>query len=140
MPEVLSLDPGVTTGWALWSCGSLLGAGEYDEVATGNLIDHFTKTGGVVVCEAYIITAETLRRSRQTASLELIGVAKHFARTRDCTFVMQTASSAKKFCTDDRLRAAGWKQRGLGHADDALRHLCTYLVKNKLMEVPRGNG
>jgi hypothetical protein len=138
MPEVLSLDPGVTTGWAMWNAGGMYACGEANQEETGRRIDGMTSNFGsnlVIVCEAYVITAETLRRSRQTASLELIGVAKYFTAVRGSGIVIQTASS-----TDDRLRAAGWKQRGAGHADDALRHLCTYLVKNKLMEVPRGNG
>ena len=145
MLEVIALDPGVTTGVAHWLNGRLHTTAQLDQDMTGDWI-HLAATDRqpgelVVVCESYVVTAETLRKSRQTASLEIIGAVKWLGHYHGFPVVMQQASSAKKFATDDRLRAAGWRQpSSMDHANDALRHLLTYLVKARIMEVPRGEG
>ena len=41
----------------------------------------------------------------------------------------QRPAEAKKFATDDKLKALGWYKGGFGHADDAARHLLVFLAK-----------
>ena len=91
-----------------------------------------------IVCETYTITMETLRKSRQTTALELIGALRWFAIQHGIPFVLQSPAEAKGFGTDAKLEKIGWlKPKAQDHANDAARHLLVYCVKNKIVEVPR---
>ncbi|MGH2669320.1 MAG: hypothetical protein ACRDH5_09440, partial [bacterium] len=85
-----------------------------------------------VVCESYVITRETLRKTRgENWSLEEIGALRWLCRQHDVLFQLQSPSEGKSFGTDAKLEAVRWRYptRG-GHQDDAARHLLTYLWKS----------
>lgn len=97
---------------------------------------------GVVICESFRITQETIRKSRQTASLEIIGVLRWLASSHGHKFVLQTPADAKRFMTDAKLRSLDWYSPTTGgHTNDALRHLGLYLAKTEHnQEVLRANA
>ena len=89
-----------------------------------------------VVCEAYIITVETAKKSRQYYSLELIGILKQCMRDVNMkpeeppvgNLVMHKPS-AKSVISNKQLQAVKlWHRGGAGHANDALRHIAVRLV------------
>jgi len=86
-----------------------------------------------VVCESYIVTANTLKKSRQNWSLEGIGVFRYLARTSDAEFTLQSPADAKTFATDEKLKAMGWHVPGRDHANDASRHLLLYCLKRRII-------
>ena len=137
----LWLDPGETTGWALWYFEQeTLFMAEYEREEIGRFLERWMSTGGrhtVLGCEKFTITAHTARLSQQPAALEIIGVARHLAQKyRAPEFrVDQTPAQAKSFCTDAMLRRLGWYKAALGHANDAARHLLTYLTTTS--QLPR---
>lgn len=139
---IIAVDPGGTTGWARygvqhgsWEAGEIRGRANYMR----HFKDGLAANGDrriLVVMEAFVITARTLKVSREYDSLYLIGACED--RCSDYPLVdfaaLQTANDAKNFCSDDRLRKAGWWSRGGGgHANDASRHLFLQLAKLRLI-------
>ena len=146
MTAVLAVDPGLTTGWATWHYGEpgyftqTEGQMEFLDQAV-QILDIYQPE---VVCEAYIITGETAKKSRQYEPLEIIGALRWECHRRGLPFKLQTPAQAKGFATDDKLKALGWYNASKGgHSNDAARHLLTYMVTqrkdeellNKLLEV-----
>ena len=84
------------------------------------------------MCESYVITASTLRKTRgENWSLESIGALRWMANKHRVEFVLQTPADAKRFADDRKLKAAGWYfPTPGGHANDAARHLMLYLARN----------
>lgn len=127
--NVLAVDPGLTTGVAALSNGNVTltevrGQISFLERAEAHIAFHRP----IVVVEAYIITATTAKLSRQYEPLEIIGALRWMAHKKDVGFVMQTPRQAKDFSTDDKLKAVGWYEKGIGHGNDAARHLLLYMV------------
>ena len=133
MSTVLAVDPGKTTGYALWTDGERV-EGELYAEAFLDYAESVLKTGTVdtVVCERFIITTRTGKLSHAPWSLEQIGALRHLCHVHRVNFVLQNVSDAKKFGTDQRLNLLGWKRpQGAGHARDAQRHLLVHLVRTK---------
>lgn len=152
MKYIITVDPGVTTGFGR----AVLDQGQFTDVwfdqdtdegrFLGLVWDELRENGQdtIIVCEAYIITAETLRKTRQTASLELIGALRWMASFHGAHFELQQPAQAKKLATDARLKAIGWWNKTTrDHANDAARHLflwgCRYRYINPL-EVDRAGS
>lgn len=133
-PYVFSFDPGKMTGWALCNTATMaVDCGEDDFDLYCERVEHWFGHYGEqldVVGERYTITAATAKKTQQPWSLEVIGVTKYLAHKFGCgTVTLQAPADAKKFATNDRLRAMGWWVPGTaGHDKDALRHLMIRLV------------
>lgn len=137
-PTVIAVDPGLTTGWA-----ALYPDGEFRSGETRGFYEFLKTVYGLlssrafdwhIVVEKYTITPETIKKSRQTDALEIIGALRFFARHFDAGFSMQSPAEAKTFATDAKLRKMRWFQQGRGHANDASRHLLCYAVRTGLVK------
>lgn len=134
--RVLSVDPGKMTGYVIWTDGER----EEGELSHEPFLDFacdLVEAGGidVIVCERFIITAQTGKLSQAPWSLEQIGALRFFAHRHDVAFELQSAADAKRFATEEKLRRAGWaRPKGAGHARDAQRHLLVYLVRHGLFD------
>lgn len=139
--KVFAADPGGTTGWAQWD--SLIGTPTAGQLEFEDFIDFFEDwvvPPDVIVAERFTINQQTIRHSQQTTALEVIGYLRACAHRDKIPFVLQTPADAKRFATDARLDTLGWTQRPKAqhdHANDALRHLMLYLVKQRIIEPPR---
>lgn len=131
MTHVLAIDPGEATGWAFLYPDGHIEAGELVDPllfcdwsdSMLNVMDRYT-----VVIEAYDITAETAKKSRQYAPLKIIGTVEWLCHTYGHDFVI-SPRAAKGFATNDKLKAVGWyTPTPGGHANDAVRHLLNYQV------------
>lgn len=81
------------------------------------------------VCEDFIISKETAKKTPQKFSLELLGAMKYIAFTRG-EIVKVYPPSRKVFAPDQRLKKIGfWHRGGAGHANDALRHSLVWLAE-----------
>lgn len=139
---VSAFDPGKVTGFATYDTETQelrAGEGEPWSVLLSTL-DGLTaaRDRGVerrVVCEDYVITVSTLKKSRGDSwSLKQIGALELIARLTSSDFTLQTPSEAKSFVTDAKLRAVGWfVSTPGGHRNDACRHLVLHLVKSGLL-------
>lgn len=136
--RILGLDPGETTGFALFSSTSrCVDWIEIDQVRTSNpeeatenlmvLFDHLRPDR--VVFESYHIygwKADTHKWS-EVFTLQVIGCIWTLCQQRRIPHSQQSAQNAKGFWTDDLLHTFGLYQRGIKHGRDATRHALHYL-------------
>lgn len=143
--RVLAFDPGGTTGMAVW--------GGYEDGSHDFISSQMPKPWEewlaklerdvfaehppqLVVVERFTITANTLQKAREPDALYIIGALKLLAHKYGIDFELQSPGDAKRFCTDARLKKAGWwKSTPGGHANDAARHLFLALAKRGLIDV-----
>lgn len=130
-PErLLAIDPGKTTGWALFVNGELCDCGEIRNSSVKELEVLFNKVKPtVVVCEDYKVYA--WKAAAHTWSdlpvSKLIGTIETLCYLRNAQFTTQMAITGKMFCTNKRLEEWNIHVKG-GHAEDAIRHGCYYLL------------
>ena len=129
--NILTADPGKMTGWAMYIT-------ETDDFSSGQLpwfehLEWFEKvyrSFDVVISESFVITAATLKKSRQSWSLEAIGAMRYMLEKQGRNLVLQSPGEAKGFATPEKLKKVGWWLPGNDHAQDAARHMLTYVVRN----------
>jgi hypothetical protein len=143
--SLLCLDPGETTGWALFENGKLTRWGQAKTVigttAPGRkkgpkvmnwseLQDLFEFTEPTaVVCEDYKIYAHKLDRHTFSSveTLRLIGGIDMTCAMKELPLAYQMAVQAKGFVTDAKLKRWGFWIEGMRHSRDAIRHGIYYL-------------
>lgn len=131
--RILALDPGGTTGWAIyqhgmdWDRGQLTGQ-HHDDL--WQLID--TYYPDTLVYERFLYQRREVTKgvSLVLDSLEYIGVAKLWIQRnpKGRRLVEQTPHQGKHLWTDDKVKALGLWLPGLPHAMDATRHLLYFLA------------
>jgi hypothetical protein len=129
---VFAIDPGGTTGWAVWTNGSVkVGQTKGQIEFMTQAWEALLKYRPTIVIETYTITQRTATLSRQYEALELIGALRWGAHLYGLEFVMQAPRAAKLFSTDEKLKTVGFYKPGVGHGNDAARHLLLYLATNR---------
>ena len=136
--KILSLDPGETTGWAVFENGELLAAGQLDTSAieqSAAVIQSLIKihTPAIVVYEDYRVYGWKADAHSWAAlhTPQLIGAIKTICSLLSIPTHTQMAQVAKQFCTDTKLKEWGMYQKGLKHARDAIRHGCYFILFNQ---------
>lgn len=131
---VVAIDPGKTTGWATYDTedGTFASGqveGRFDFYAWLRLGMSFGRPIEVVA-ESFTITARTVATDRDMNALYIIGYVEGLAEQVGWPFALQQPGAAKGFASNEKLAILGWRnpQPG-GHADDAARHLLTYLAQ-----------
>ena len=130
---IIALDPGGTTGWAVWQ-GDQINVGHWgpdDHHLT--LFDNlgFYQTSEYhIVCESFEYRQHA-RANVNLVSKEYIGIVKLFQQERMSKLPnqyvkFQTAAQAKGFVTDSKIKASHLWTPGMRHAMDAMRHLIYY--------------
>jgi hypothetical protein len=141
---VLAVDPGKLSGITIVSFEDenveVEYSGECDARHFHEPILEAIKTAAIrgvrldVVCERFIINAQTAKNSQAPFSLEQIGVLKYILLTAGIDpdeIKFQSPVDAKKMFPNDALKKIGvWHRGGQGHALDAMRHAMLFLVKN----------
>lgn len=138
--KILAVDPGDVTGLAmgLWINGEKVPAFRSWEAKTLDAleeVDLFTRSAGdrLVVIERW--TPQPGVKSFQPSALESIGATRYLTWRTRTALVLQTATDAKHFATNEKLQKLGWRNitQG-GHADDAARHLLLAAVARGLVD------
>ena len=144
MRIILSVDPGKASGISLFELErgeepKLLWAGEYQmkEYAKPirDAISYSKEFETVldVVCERFVINAQTVRNSQAPFSLEQIGILKQLMLDGGLypdSLVYQSPADAKKMFPNEALKKLEyWYKGGEGHALDAIRHALLRSVK-----------
>lgn len=138
--RLLCLDPGETTGWAVFEDGMFSASGQASTAANGwKEIDKlFTDVNPtMLVYENYRVYSHKLERhsNSEVYTLRLVGVIEYLAEVKfGIPYFNQMANQAKGFVTDDKLKAWGMYQRGHRHARDAIRHGCYFLLFDKALQ------
>lgn len=133
--KVLAIDPGETTGWALFCNTTMDRHGQLQTSlfpqAPVTLCSHIEAwKPDVVVIEDYRVY-KWKTDSHAWAALhtpKLIGVVEYFCYINKIPLTKQSAQVGKGFCTDERLKEWGLYQVAMRHANDAIRHACQYLM------------
>lgn len=139
LPNVLlSLDPGETTGWALFKDLKLQECGEIpyensmlDVVA---LINHLNPD--VVVMEDYKVYGwkSSQHSWSDLYTVRLIGAIELTCLQNDTVLYAQMAQGVKGFCSNKKLKQWGFYKKSARHARDAVRHGCYWLMFGKKKE------
>ena len=139
--HLIALDPGETTGYAVFVGGELKQCGELDTEtlkvglpAIQELIDQSPIEWCRIVYEDYRIYSWKTEQHTWSGlhTPKLIGGIEALAYVKGIPTFTQMAQVAKTFCTDEKLRTWGLYQKGQRHARDAIRHGCYYqLFKHK---------
>lgn len=142
--NLIAFDPGETTGWALFEFGELNTIGQFDAKPTKDedpSIEWVTKLlrkpltiykPTIVVIEDYRVYAHKAKTHSWSDlfTVKLIGALQALCACEKIPVSMQMASS-KQFCTNEKLLEWGYYKRGIGHAMDAVRHGCYWLLFSK---------
>lgn len=132
---LLALDPGETTGYAVFKEGQLKDQGQIKTWPMvecvqniAHLIDVHKPTR--VVYESYqVYEWKTEDHSwSQIPTVQVIGCLQTLLILNDIPYWTQTAQIAKQFVTDQRLEDWGMWFRGIRHARDAIRHGTYFLL------------
>jgi hypothetical protein len=133
--RILSLDPGGSTGWALYY-DSLQGAWNFGVIddrdhhlTLWNLLHKTAPT--LVLCEEFIYQRRELDKgvSLVLVSCEYIGIAKLYCDLKGVPFRLARLSEMK-FWGDDKLKKLGVYSSSV-HSRDATRHLLWHLAFQK---------
>jgi hypothetical protein len=128
--RLLALDPGDTTGVAMFKIGRLWKSTSMarDLLAFERLIVGFAPD--ILVVESYNIYASKLERHTfsNVPTLRLIGAIEFIALKADIPIVWQSAATGKGFVTDEKLKWWGYYTTESRHARDAIRHGVHYLI------------
>ena len=134
---ILSIDPGGTTGVAIYESGQFRSLEIPDGKAAfyrwfGGITDSADLEDLTVVCESFTIPTATASKSRQDDPYMILGYLSGWCLLHSVPLHVQSPGQAKSFSTDSKLRRIGWYEgtKG-GHANDAARHLLVYLVTHR---------
>ncbi len=139
---VLALDPGKITGMCLFSREPgqepvLEWSKELEQTEVATAIREALGAPTIlenvdVVCERFIINAQTVRNSQAPYSLEVIGILKQClfdsGKLMDDIYFQAPANAMAMF-TNEKIKKLGyWHRGGAGHALDSIRHGLLRLV------------
>lgn len=130
---VVALDPGETTGVAVWREGkwAAFQLPGWEAIETVDLWLADVDRPDLVISEEYRISRSTLEKGRQgMTSIEQIGALRYLCKRSRTPFKTQSPADAKSFSSDGKLRALKWWTPNREHARDASRHLLLGLVRN----------
>lgn len=144
---ILGLDPGGTTGFAMMETDwtgtygpDLYYPGQFksDFYELENVLGKFIEkySDGIVVVESYRLYPWKLQD--QTWSVlqtpRFIGAIEYLLYKMQIPVAFQGAGQGKNFCTDDKLKEWELYQTGKRHANDAIRHICSWLIFGRDIE------
>ena len=138
--RLLSLDPGETTGCAVFSAQDKVSLLYADQLPGWPLEDGVPALTKVIqqyapdfmVHESYHVYKWQLEQHTfsQIPTVQIIGAYKTLCIQYQIPYTEQTAAVGKGLCTNDKLEAWGFWKVGMKHARDAIRHGCHYLLFN----------
>lgn len=127
---VLALDPGGTTGWAVWEDGHFR-CGEVGDGLFGVMPLVIMRDIDEIVMESFVISANTAKLSQSHDALHIIGAVKWHAFKNRIPVFMQKPSD-RKFATSAKFKALGWNPVG-DHATSASQHLLLHLYRERII-------
>ena len=145
--RILGLDPGGTTGYAVIDVYKpfrveLYDAGQFP--STFSELDYLfdRHIPSITVIESFKLypwkAKEQSWSSMQTP--RFIGAIEYVLWKHGHWIAFQSASQGKSFCTNDKLREWGLYQTSQRHANDAIRHICQYMIFGKDIKLERIDG
>ncbi len=130
---VIAIDPGKTTGIAIFTKDGHFTSWQQENRFSAAYQIQKLLLGvppNMVISELYTVGALQRNITSQYDALYLNGWLEIICEQRGIPFMFAPVTAVKSFATNDKLKALGWytPTKG-GHANDAARHLLTYLAK-----------
>lgn len=137
---VLGIDPGVTTGVALWWDGEWE-AGQLSDGLVEDFVSRWCAEGATFSYEKFVVRRRagiTATSKANDTTQAVIGQVTSLAHRYNLPVYARSASEVKPWATDERLKAAGALEvcKGMGHARDAARHALFTAVKLGMTKDP----
>jgi hypothetical protein len=134
---ILAIDPGHTIGYAFFNSGNIVSTGSKLVVDKLGIIDWvgIQKIVEVIPDLRFIVMEEYRVYEQYAAShiqstvptLRIIGGIQMLACLKETNVVFQSASRAKSFCTDIKLKRWNMLTKSL-HKNDAIRHATAFYL------------
>lgn len=135
---ILGIDPGKTTGLAVWPATEPSDEFPHGEVISSEVADHvevFTailkllngRKPDIIACEKFTAAPGATKLTHQPHAPWVIGVIGDTAKKFGSTLVFQSPGPAKRLAPNKLLRRLGWYEDG-DHRDDAKRHILLALA------------
>ena len=136
---LLTLDPGQTTGYAIWYDSKFIGCGQANTSTIKGSILGFTTwitstvKPNAIVMEEYRVYAHKTEDHAQNDmhTSRLIGAMEYYCALKDIPYRVQGAGIVKNWATDDKLKVWDMWIKGERHARDAIRHGIYFLHHGK---------
>lgn len=131
MDIILSLDPGITTGYCLGRMNGVACEIAYNEaeLKPADLLLMLQDIEPRVVVYEDFQYRNRARDKLVLFSVQLIGIIEAYRTLApDCAVTKQTPAQAKGYYSDDALRRLDLYQKGTTHGRDAARHLLHYMT------------
>lgn len=135
--HILTLDPGETTGYAVFNGMDGVAHGEINTSKVENSVESISHLFDVykpeiVVIEEYRVYAWRAKQHSWSTlhTPRLIGSIQTLCSMYDIPTAMQGAGIVKQFVTNDKLKDWGFYIKGQPHARDATRHACYFIIFN----------
>lgn len=134
---LLAVDPGLATGVSFFDITDidnplLIHYAEmsiiefYEKIPV--LIEDYAESLQVV-CENFIITIATAKKTPSPWSLNLIGILQYFCWLHEVEFTLQKPDE-RKFADDAKIKALGFDfKRKNGHVTESVRHAIVWMVR-----------
>lgn len=143
MNILLSLDPGVTTGYCLarMNAGICELAYSQAQLSPADLLLTLQDIEPAAIIYEGFKYRNRARAGLRLDSVELIGIVKAYATMNpSCAVKEQQPAQGKGHYNDDALRRHGLYVRGLVHGRDACRHMLHYMTFGAGWQLfPEGN-
>jgi hypothetical protein len=135
--RLLALDPGGTTGYALFTDLQKSESGQIDTSSFPLAIVNLSRLLGErvvdhIACEDYRVYDHKSddHKWSDVHTVRVIGCILTLAYQKGITVSFEMAQQPKTFCTDDKLKDWGFYDAGQRHARDAVRHACYWIMFN----------
>lgn len=118
-------DPGKTTGYAWFTIADdtpieLYRCGQIQNGINGFIArDYAPIDADIVVAEQFVLDGRTVRPELEPLKIEGVLIADAYALQHELVF---QRNNFKTHVDDARLKDIGWYQKGMPHANDAIRH------------------
>jgi len=132
---IVWVDPGESTGWAVWTGDGTFVSGQDDAYHVESqiyrsLMAHAPRLE--IGWEQYLITGSRVKHDG--SALRVIGFLEWVTRYAGCRTLKPMPSSARNLGQDgDKLRKLGWHAPGRRDANAAAAHLLAHLLRDGLL-------
>lgn len=129
--KFLAIDPGKTTGIAIWEKQRITST-QIEEQKIYKALQLLIDISTTVIVEDFTNRPGSHKLTRETDAAHIIGYTKGRTRNVGAILYTQQPSMAKHYCPDFHLKEKGLYNSGSPHANDALRHLLLFGLKQKI--------
>ena len=134
----IGVDPGLVTGIAVYEAGVRFNSYELTRGQIMGFLRQIVCEGDIVVVERYVISAQTIKKTRQNDAMQVTGAVQELCREKSAHFILHEPAPAKRIGSNDVLKALKWDRITKdNHANDAAALVLMGLLKTNHTEYAR---